>query len=173
MHITLIGFKASGKSTLGAALADLLQREFIDTDQRLEHIHAIWHGRESASRAIYTSLGEAGFRQLESVAIASLLWAKSAVVATGGGAILQENNRRVLQQCGVTVFVDTSPPILQERLHTVHTPLFQEENLMALHARRRPLYLAAADVIFPITQERAPEDLAAELHHHLQERNHA
>lgn len=173
MHITLIGFKASGKSTLGAALAALLRREFIDTDQRLEHIHTVWHGRESASRAIYTSLGEAGFRQLESVAIASLLWAKSAVVATGGGAILQENNRRVLQQCGITVFVDTSLPILQERLHTVHTPLFQEENLMALYAHRRPLYLAAADVIFPITQERAPEDLAARLHHHLQEHSHA
>ena len=172
MHITLIGFKASGKSTLGAALAGLLQREFIDTDQRLEQLHTAWHGHKSSTRDIYTSLGEGGFRHLESAAIASLLWTTSAVVATGGGAILHENNRSIFKHCCLTVFVDTALPLLQERLHSVQTPLFQEESLMALYANRRPLYVDAADIVFPVTHSHPPHHLAAELHQHIQEHTH-
>ena len=72
MNVILIGFKASGKTTLGKALARLLNRPFIDTDRLLEQRYQEKTGTRQSFRQIFSLLGDEGFRALESEVLANL-----------------------------------------------------------------------------------------------------
>ncbi len=158
MNIVLIGFKASGKSTIGAALARQLRQPLIDTDVRLEDLYAACFGRRLGTRAIYQTVGQARFRALEKVAVASIVWTRGVVVATGGGTLESAQNVRLLKRGGVCVFLDAPLKLILQRMggDRRRAPIFQDRTAAALYKKRRPIYLRAADVVLPITGKTTP-----------------
>ena len=102
MQVVLTGFMAAGKSAVGRRLARRLGRAFIDTDQLIETMA----GRTVAD--IFAADGEKEFRRLEREVVASLAAEPPAVIATGGGTFVDEDNRRRLRELGVVVCLVTS-----------------------------------------------------------------
>src|SRR5690349_1383042 len=104
-HVVLIGFMGAGKSTTGKALARRLGWEFFDLDDVIERLH------EKTVAQIFASSGEIEFRRMERDALRTLLNDASTsklVVALGGGAFIQPENRSALEQAGaITVLLET------------------------------------------------------------------
>lgn len=139
--ILLTGMMGSGKSEVGRALAERLGWSFIDTDAEIEQ-------RRGLSVAeIFRENGEAGFRELERAEIAALP-DQRVVVALGGGALAQAENRLLLQQRGALVWLDAEPETLAGRVgESDERPLLaglsgadRTERLRALRAERAADY---------------------------------
>jgi len=94
MSVLLIGYRGSGKTTLGRALADRLGWPFVDQDQRITQ-HA-----GMSIRRIFEKHGEPHFRKLETEQLRELLQLKNHVISLGGGVVLAEENRRAIQAAG-------------------------------------------------------------------------
>ncbi len=136
-NIVLIGMPGSGKSTVGAVLAKKLGREFIDTDA------LIAEKAKQPIPEIFAGQGEGAFRDMETQVIASLADRMGLVIATGGGAILREENRKHLRHNGRLYFLDRP---LSDILPTDDRPLSSDrEALTARYRERYPIYTAAAD----------------------------
>ncbi|MGE5589966.1 MAG: 3-dehydroquinate synthase [Bacillota bacterium] len=141
-NLILIGLMGAGKSTVGQEAARRLGLAFVDTDQMVEEEA----GRSVA--AIFEVEGEAGFRRLETEAIARACSQGGQVIATGGGAVLDPDNRRRLWDAGLVVWLDAPPAVLAERLPpSGDRPLLagveRAARLSALLEQRRPLYALA------------------------------
>jgi shikimate kinase len=139
----LVGFMAAGKTTVGSALADELGWCFIDIDSEIE-------AQEQARIAeIFRSRGEAHFRELEAQAIrrrvALIEAGDPCVMALGGGAFVQSRNWELIQNNGVTVWLDCELETVRRRLDGGLTrPLAQDSDALAkLFQERRPLYARA------------------------------
>jgi shikimate kinase len=145
-NLYLVGMPGAGKSTIGRALARQLGLPFVDADhEMLEHTGV-------AIATIFELEGEAGFRQREAQLIAEICRGDGILLATGGGAILREDNRTTLRQTGIVVYLHASLEHLWKRTrHDSRRPLLQAYNpreiLKALLSTRDPLYLQTADVI--------------------------
>ncbi len=136
----------SGKTTLGRELARRTGRTFIDCDHELEQRLGV---RVST---VFEIEGEAGFRVRESRLLAELAQRDDLVLATGGGAVLREENRARLREHCLVVYLKVAPAVLWERLrHDRTRPLLQVPNprarIDALFREREPLYCEVADVI--------------------------
>lgn len=110
MNLFLIGFRCTGKSSVGKKLARQLHRRFIDTDKQLTH---------EQGRTIDDIVGQDGweaFRSMESELIERVCAADNQVVATGGGAVLDPRNVRNMQQAGVLIWLQASPETIQSRM---------------------------------------------------------
>jgi shikimate kinase len=136
----LVGFMASGKTTVGQALADHIGWPFADMDAEIE-------GREGKAIAqIFQERGEPGFREVEAAVLRSHVRSIEAgqpcVLALGGGAFVQPANRELVQNNGVTLWLDCPLEIIQRRLNGDNTrPLAAQPNgLGRLYEDRRPLY---------------------------------
>jgi shikimate kinase len=104
LGLALVGYRGTGKTTVGYALADVLGRRFVDADREVE----AWQGR--SIRAIFEEDGEPAFRDLEERVIGQLTARPARVVlATGGGAVLRASNREALRRFGFVV-TPRSPP---------------------------------------------------------------
>ncbi|MCP5322199.1 MAG: shikimate kinase AroK [Pseudomonadales bacterium] len=144
--VVLVGPMGAGKSTIGRSLADALGVGFHDTDTLVEE-------RSGATIAwIFDVEGEQGFRDRETAIIRELTGARSAVIATGGGAVMREENRRLLAAMGSVVYLETS--VRQQLARTRRDrkrPLLRagdrETVLSALLAVRDPLYREVADLV--------------------------
>jgi shikimate kinase len=111
--LVLIGYRGSGKSTVGKIVADRLDRPFLDTDLEIE----ARSGRSIA--AIFAEEGEPSFRDWEERTIAELVSEfPEAVLATGGGVVLREANRRRIRDFGFVAWLQTQPEELARRLQT-------------------------------------------------------
>jgi shikimate kinase len=135
----LVGFMASGKTTIGRALAQELGWPFIDIDTEIE-------AREGqAISQIFLERGEDRFREIETEVIGQFADASSAVIALGGGAFVQPANRELIESSGVTIWLDCPLEIIRKRLGDDSTrPLATNRNgLEKLFADRRPLYARA------------------------------
>jgi shikimate kinase len=109
--LALIGYRGSGKSTVGKILAERLKRPFLDADVEIE----ARAGRPIA--AIFRDGGEADFRDREAATLASLVQSHpTAVLATGGGAVLRPSNRALLRGFGRLVWLRADPEELARRL---------------------------------------------------------
>lgn len=156
-NIVLIGLMAVGKSTVGRHVADLLGREFHDTDKVVEE-------RAGADVAwIFDVEGEDGFRDRETQVIEDLMAEGGKVLATGGGAILRRENRTALSR-GIVVHLDASVAQLVERTRNDRKrPLLQGDNrravLVRLMKERAPLYESVRDYRFA-TGRGGPKALA-------------
>jgi shikimate kinase len=144
-NIFLIGFMASGKSTVGRRLARLLERPFVDTDAVIERA-----ARRSVRR-IFAQRGEEVFRRLEERAVVRASRVRGAVVAVGGGAVLRAANVRRMRASGIVVYLAVALDRLWSRLdcHGVaRRPLLRGGDARRVMARllssRRPLYRKAA-----------------------------
>jgi len=140
----LVGPMGAGKSTIGRQLARALGLEFIDSDREIE----IRTGVDIP--LIFELEGESGFRRREHQVIELLTARKGIVLATGGGAVLDPDNRKCLAARGKVIYLHTSvEQQLQRTAHDRSRPLLQTENprqtLEALLAARDPLYREVAD----------------------------
>ena len=149
---------AVGKSTVGRLLAQQLGFEFFDTDHVIEE-------RAGADVAwIFDVEGEQGFRERETQVIDELTRLEGAVVATGGGAVLKECNRRMLGGRGCVLHLDSPLDRLLERTQKdKKRPLLSSgdssEILARLRVEREPLYAEIADYRF-VTDRQGPKVLA-------------
>ncbi|MEH0020016.1 MAG: shikimate kinase AroL [Desulfobacter sp.] len=108
--IFLIGYRCTGKTTTGRLLAQKLARPFVDTDQTLETDEGITIAR------MVDTFGWAHFRQAETRTLLALDLGQGPVVATGGGIILAEENRRFLQEQGIAVWLQADAQTIMARL---------------------------------------------------------
>ena len=149
-NIFLVGPMGAGKTTIGRHLAEMLSWHFLDSDHEIE----VRTG--AAIPWLFDVEGEAGFRRRESAMIAELSALKFVVLATGGGAVLNEANRRYLHQRGTVVYLETPVSMQLERTaHDKNRPLLQTQNpqqkLTELLKIRDPLYREVAHLIVPTT----------------------
>ncbi len=134
----------SGKSAVGRRLALTTGHRFVDSDELI-----VEKCRQPIT-AIFAERGETGFRDLESEVLSELDGVCGIILATGGGAILREENRPILRRIGVIVWLDANPDVLFERVsRTRKRPLLHTEDprttFDGLLASRRPIYEAATD----------------------------
>jgi shikimate kinase len=153
-HIYLVGMMGAGKTTLGKSLARRLALRFIDTDRLLVERTGV------PVATIFEVEGEAGFRRRESGLLADLVAEAESVVATGGGAILDPENRRLMRDNGTVVYLRARVEHLWERTrHDTHRPLLATPDpkgtLERLLQERDPLYREVAHVIMDTGQQSA------------------
>ena len=164
-NIFLIGPMGSGKTAVGRHLARLLRFAFHDSDADIE-------ARTGVDIAfIFEKEGEAGFRVREKESIERLTRLESIVLATGGGAVIDPENRRHLAERGMVVYLETSIDQQLERTrHGRHRPLLNdidpEQKLVELMQRRAVLYAEIADFIVS-TDGRRVQLLAEEIQHEI------
>jgi shikimate dehydrogenase len=142
-NVVLVGMPGCGKSTLGRMLAERMGRAFVDSDE------AIVRRDGRAIPEIFAAQGEEAFRDLESAVIGEeIAPLGSCVVATGGGAILREENVLRLRQNGILIFLDRP---LDQIAATGDRPLSRDRDmLLARYRERYPKYCACADIVLPI-----------------------
>lgn len=140
-NIVLTGMPSCGKSTVGKVLAKEIGKEFVDTDALIEQHTG------KAIPEIFRDSGEATFRKIESEVILEVSKRCGIVIATGGGAILDENNVNALRQNGRIYFIDRDLELL---FPTDSRPLSSDrEALTSLYNARHELYEKYADVTVP------------------------
>ncbi len=145
-NVFLVGPMGAGKTTIGRRLARTLKREFIDSDKEIER-------RTGADIAlIFEKEGETGFRAREKNAIAGLTQRQGIVLATGGGAVLDPDNRRRLVNRGFVVYLSTSvDEQLRRTCHDTRRPLLKvpdpRAKLETLLTIRDPLYREVANIV--------------------------
>nr|WP_293244978.1 shikimate kinase AroK [Panacagrimonas sp.] len=168
-NIFLVGPMGAGKSTVGKRLAESRAMEFIDSDNEIE-------ARTGVDIAyIFEKEGESGFRKRERAVLADLTQRNGIVLATGGGAILDPDNRHWLASRGFVVYLHAS---LEQQVHrtgrTDNRPLLQtggerRDILERLFEMRDPLYREIADFVLP-TDGRNARALVREIEEHLEHR---
>ena len=145
-NVFLVGMMGAGKSTVGKALARRLGREFVDCDREIVERTGV------PIATIFEIEGEAGFRRRESAVLAELAGRRDTVVATGGGAVLAEENRRLMREHGTVVYLHAALDDLDERTRRdVARPLLakgdRRATLTSLLEARDPLYRDAAHIV--------------------------
>lgn len=136
--IILTGFMGCGKSTVGRLLAKKMQRRFEDADMVIEQQTGM------TIPQIFEQEGEEFFRRMEARALSSLLEDSSLVLATGGGAVLQQENRELFMRKGVVVFLKAEPAVIYKRVSENNLrPLAKGkslEELAQMYQSRMPYY---------------------------------
>lgn len=167
-NLFLVGPMGAGKSTIGRQLARSLQRDFLDSDREIELRTGV------DIPFIFEKEGEEGFRRRESEVIDDLTRKQDIVLATGGGAVTREINRRHLAERGTVIYLHTS--VDQQLVRTArdrNRPLLQTENprarLETLMAEREPLYRELASLVIE-TDGRSVKDVVREIVQRLDSR---
>ncbi len=136
-NVVLIGMPSSGKSTIGEQLASELKMQFIDTDKEIEKVAG------KTIPEIFTESGEDGFRDIESKIIADVSAKQNCVIATGGGAVLREQNVTLLRGNGTMYFIDRP---LEKLITTDDRPLSSNhDDLVKRYNERYKIYCDTAD----------------------------
>jgi shikimate kinase len=173
--IFLIGYRATGKTTIGSLLAKRLGWSFVDTDTLVEEALGLTIAQ------CFDRHGEAFFRERESECLEKVAGRIEAgeklVVATGGGIVLQQENAVRMSSAGKVVWLQASPQTIQERLEkdpktfttrpglTGASPIREVEKVLS---RREGIYRRSADLELRTDNGRAPEALAEEIIRWLQ-----
>jgi len=163
--IALIGYRGTGKSTVARLLAARIGCEWVDADDLVEQ-------RAGKSIAqIFSESGKEAFRDLETEVIAELCGRSGTVIALGGGAVLREENRQRIAECGAVVWLNASVATIQRRLAADETSAERRPNLTnrggrneieQLLLQRAPIYRACATLEVD-TEDKAPAEIADEI----------
>ena len=137
-NIVLIGMPSSGKTTIGKLLSSALGKDFFDSDSEILNIIKM------PIREYFERYGEAKFRELEKAVISSLSQKSGAVIATGGGAVLDSENVQALKRNGKLIFLNRKPENL---IPTADRPLSADKSaLLQMFTARYPIYKKASDI---------------------------
>lgn len=144
-NLMLVGMMGSGKTAMGRTLASYLGKDFVDSDEEITKRTGV------TIPHIFDIEGEAGFRMRESAVIGDLVKRDNMVLATGGGAALTEQNRMLMGQNGIVIYLSASLHDLWHRTrHDRNRPLLQTadpyKRLKELHQQRDPIYRQVADI---------------------------
>lgn len=162
--IALIGYRATGKTSVGRVLADELGWTLVDTDAQIQRMA----GKSIA--AIFADDGEAVFRKLEIEAIQQNVLQPRCVLSLGGGAVMQEANRQAMEPA-FTVWLTASPTTIHERLLADVATADQRPNLtsqgrleevQSMLSLRTPTYAACSDVEVN-TEDKTVTEIVAEI----------
>lgn len=145
-NIYLVGLMGAGKTSVGRVLARRLRKRFVDSDHEIESRTGV------RIPVIFEIEGEAGFRRRECAIIRELVAESEIVLATGGGVVLDAENRRLLHSTGTVVYLRAAPTELWLRTrHDRNRPLLRTADplgrLEQLHRERDPLYRETAHLI--------------------------
>lgn len=142
--IILIGMMGSGKTTIGQRLAADLQLSWQDTDQYIEK------QQQKSISQLFEQFGETYFRQCETKALKDLVSYVN-IISTGGGIIVTEANRNLIQHEAIVIYLKASIETLTNRIDPTNRPLLQHENLRLklenLYKNRYQWYESCADFI--------------------------
>jgi shikimate kinase len=146
-NLVLVGPMGAGKTSIGKRLSECFRLAFVDADRDIE----LRTG--AAVGTIFECEGEAGFRARERATLAELLVRNAQVISTGGGAVIDADNRRHMRERGFVVYLQVSVEGQLQRLARDRTrPLLQrddrEQVLRQLAIARAPLYAEIADLCF-------------------------
>ena len=163
-HLILIGYRGSGKTTVGAILAQRLGRPFVDLDEQIEAAAGC------SIAEIFVKEGELGFRERERQALLDSLKGSPSVVSTGGGIILKPENRSALREAGFVAWLTAAPEVLWQRmladpLTSSRRPNLQQgglEEVVAMMGKREAMYAESAHARFDVASG-SPETLAADI----------
>ena len=150
---------ASGKSSVGALLADKLGRAFYDTDAMLEQEHNM------DISAIFANKGESIFRKYEADMLRRVLTYEAAIIALGGGAVLASDNRKVMQDGNLIIYLRASVATLVKNLGDnnnrplIKAQLNKEEQLRGMLEMREEIYQDCADIVVAV-DDISVEDIA-------------
>lgn len=178
-NIVLVGMMGAGKTTVGRMLAKQLGKIFIDSDEEIQKRTGVKISH------IFDVEGEEGFRLRESAVLQDLIKLDNIVLATGGGAVLKPENREVLQENGIVIYLKSGVYDLWQRTrHDHNRPLLQTANprakLQEIFEQRDPLYTAVADhvvhtgkqsvqvLIARLIKKISPKDQPAQAKHTMQ-----
>ena len=165
MILTLIGYRATGKTTLARLLAQRLGWDWIDADVEIERRAG------KAIARIFAEDGEPAFRDLEAAAIADLCRRTRLVIAAGGGAPMRPETREVMRAAGKVVWLTARPETILARMSGDATTASRRpaltdrtglEEILHLLAKREPIYRQTAHMEVD-TEGRTPEQLADEI----------
>lgn len=167
MNIVLIGYRGSGKTTIGRHLGRSLGRPFVDLDDRVIAAAGM------NIREIFARHGEAHFRQLESAALQAALADENQVIAPGGGVVLKEENRRTIAAVGAVIYLHCHAEVLAQRIAAdgatadARPPLTgaasAADEVAAVLAAREPIYRSLATRILDVTNLSLEDARAAAL----------
>ena len=139
MNIVLVGMPGSGKTTIGKLISHKLLKSFVDTDD------LIVASQNKPITAIFSEIGETGFREIEKQEIFSVSSRNNHVISTGGGAILNKENTEILKENGRIYFINRP---LENLVATSDRPLSSDkEALKKRYNERYSIYLQCADVV--------------------------
>ena len=165
MNIILIGYRASGKTSAGRELARLLGRPFFDTDRMI-------FGKTGRTiREIVEKSGWQAFREVEKTVISELSGLDEAVIATGGGAVMDPDNVSMLSEGGRFVWLQADARVLALRMSRDRSGALQRPSLTGagtlmeveeVLAKRLPVYRAVADIVID-TAGKGPVEIASEI----------
>jgi shikimate kinase len=152
-NIFFVGLMGAGKTTIGKLLAKKLKKTFYDTDHEIEKKLGV------KVSVIFELEGEEGFRKRETQMIDELTNKKDIILATGGGAVLSEQNRRLLKERGKVIYLNAKPQHLAKRMaFDKDRPLLQQGNMLDtlnhLYQERHPLYLAVSSFVVDTGQQK-------------------
>ena len=160
-HIFLIGFMGCGKSTNAACLAEMTGAKQVEMDQMIVENEGM------AIADIFKEKGEAYFRELETDLIKSFAGVEPTVISCGGGAVLKEENVRLMKESGKIVLLTAEPETIYERVKdSTERPVLNGNMnvgyIEELMEKRRPKYEAAADVTIA-TDGKTSEEICEEI----------
>jgi len=152
-NIFFVGLMGAGKTTIGKLLAKKLKKTFYDTDHEIEKKLGV------KVSVIFELEGEEGFRKRETQMIDELTNKKDIILATGGGAVLSEENRRLLKERGKVIYLNAKPQHLAKRMaFDKDRPLLQQGNMLDtlnnLYQERHPLYLGVSSFVVDTGQQK-------------------
>lgn len=164
-NLFLVGMMGAGKTTVGKLLAQQMGKIFIDSDREIQQRTGV------TIPHIFDIEGEAGFRLREVNVIQDLVKLDNIVLATGGGAVLNEQNRDALRCNGIVVYLkNTAHDLWHRTRHDRNRPLLQTADprarLKELHEQRDPLYTQVADLVMPSGRQ-SVHSLVQQLLHEL------
>jgi shikimate kinase len=166
MHLYLIGYRGSGKSTIGRRLAERLDRPIVDTDDLVEAESGM------TIKDIFATKGEPWFRDLEArIVTAVSASATATIVSLGGGAVLRESSQAILKSTGTCVWLSASAEYLFRRIQSDQATQWRRPNLSQnggfsevaeVLSIRTPIYEKLSDITV-VVEGKTPDEICDEI----------
>jgi shikimate kinase len=170
-NVILVGPMGAGKTTVGKALAKIASMDFVDCDLELETRTGV------SVTTIFEIEGEEGFRRREAALLREISARSGTVIATGGGVVIQPENRELLRRAGIVIYLAAPVArLLRRTRNSRNRPLLDtpdpEKTLADLLETRDPLYREVADFVVRV-DDRSPQSLARRIFDNIRRHENA